>query len=67
MLPQPGRVDIELDIDGAEKESKVFYQLLSHLTPEFAGLQSSRELPIANGGKLSLAAFRRASTRFAAS
>jgi hypothetical protein len=56
ILPQPARVDIELNIDGVDKESKAFYQLLSHLTPEFAGLQSTRELPIANGGKLSLPA-----------
>jgi hypothetical protein len=56
MLPKSARVDVELNIDGAEKESKVFYQRLSHLTPEFAGVQSTREFPIANGGKLSLTA-----------
>jgi beta-lactamase regulating signal transducer with metallopeptidase domain len=55
-LPQSARVDVEYNIVGADKEAMVFYQLLTHLTPEFAGLQSSRALPIANGGKLSLPA-----------
>ncbi len=55
-LPEPARVEVELDIDGAEKESKVFYQLLTHLTPEFAGLRLERQLPVTNGGTLSLAA-----------
>jgi hypothetical protein len=56
VLPQPARVDLELNIDGADKESKVFYQLLTHLMPEFSGLQSTREHTVINGGKLSLAA-----------
>ena len=55
-LPEPARVDVELDIDGADKESTIFYQLLSHNAPEFKGLQSTREVKIANPGKLSLAA-----------
>ncbi|MBC7851884.1 MAG: hypothetical protein IAF94_00465, partial [Pirellulaceae bacterium] len=55
-LPQPARVEIELSIDGADKESTIFYQLLTGHTPEFAGLQSSREVQIANPGKLSLSA-----------
>src|SRR4029453_2722655 len=58
VLPAPARVEVELAIDGAEKESKVFYQLLSGATPQFHDLQlqSMRELPIANGGKVTLAA-----------
>jgi hypothetical protein len=58
VLPAPARVEVELAIDGAEKESKVFYQLLSGATPQFRELllQSMRELPIANGGKVTLAA-----------
>ena len=53
-LPQPARVDVEFNIDGADKEGKFFYQLLTHNMPDFAGLNSSRTLPITNGGKLSL-------------
>jgi beta-lactamase regulating signal transducer with metallopeptidase domain len=55
-LPEPVHVDIELAVDGADKESVIFYQLLSHEMPEFAGLQSSREVKMANPGKLSLTA-----------
>lgn len=55
-LPQPARLEIRLSIDGAEEESTVFYQLLSHFSPEFDRLTSSRELPIANGGALTLSA-----------
>ena len=55
-LPKPARVDVEFNVEGAPREGTLFYQLLSHLTPEFAGLQSSRTLPIANGGVLSLPA-----------
>ena len=54
-LPKPARVDVEFNIEGAPREGTLFYQLLSHLTPEFAGLQSSRTLPIANGESLVLA------------
>jgi hypothetical protein len=55
-LPEPARVEINLDIDGAEKESVIFYQLLSHhMSEEFTGLQSSRWVGIANPGKLVLA------------
>jgi hypothetical protein len=55
-LPQPARLDVELAIDGADKESVVFYQLLTEGRPEFAGLQSTREVKMANPGKLALAA-----------
>lgn len=55
-LPQPARVQIELDIDGAAKDSEAFYQLLTEHSPGFGKLQSTRELPITNGGKLTLAA-----------
>jgi beta-lactamase regulating signal transducer with metallopeptidase domain len=64
-LPEPARVEINLDIAGANEESVIFYQLLSHLVPEFAvgdrggsigRVQSERWVPIANPGKLSLAA-----------
>lgn len=55
-LPEPARVAVDLDIDGAEQESVVFYQLLTDHAPEFAGVQSSRELKIVNPGKLPVAA-----------
>ena len=55
-LPEPARVEIELDIDGADKESVIFYQLLTQGMPEFAGLRLARDVKIANPGKLSLAA-----------
>jgi hypothetical protein len=54
-LPEPARVEIEIDIDGADRESVIFYQLLANDVPEFAGMRSSREVSIANPGKLSLA------------
>jgi RNA polymerase sigma factor (sigma-70 family) len=51
-LPQPARVEITLDIDGAGNQSVIFYQLLSYLSPEFGTLQSSRWVTMANPGKL---------------
>jgi beta-lactamase regulating signal transducer with metallopeptidase domain len=54
-LPEPARVDVELDIDGALGESKIFYQFLTHYDKEFANLQSTRELTLKNPGKLELA------------
>ena len=55
-LPEPARVDIELAIDGADKESVIFYQLLTQGRPEFAGVRLERDVKIANPGNLSLAA-----------
>jgi hypothetical protein len=55
-LPEPARVDIELAIDGADKESVIFYQLLTQGRPEFAGVRLERDVKVANPGKLSLAA-----------
>jgi beta-lactamase regulating signal transducer with metallopeptidase domain len=55
-LPEPARVEIELDIDGADKESVIFYQLITEDMPAFKGLFSSREVPMANPGKLTFAA-----------
>ena len=55
-LPEPARVDIELAIDGADKESVIFYQLLTEGRTEFTGVRLEREVKIANPGKLSLAA-----------
>jgi beta-lactamase regulating signal transducer with metallopeptidase domain len=53
-LPEPARVEINLDIDGAGEESVIFYQLLTHLAPEFGALESTRHVKIANPGKLLL-------------
>jgi beta-lactamase regulating signal transducer with metallopeptidase domain len=54
-LPEPARVEIELNIDGADKECSIFYQLLTSYMPEFGNLRSSRSVAIANPGKLTLA------------
>ncbi len=55
-LPRPARVDIELAIDGADKESIIFYQLLTESRTEFPGLRLERNVKMVNPGKLSLAA-----------
>lgn len=54
-LPEPARVDLELDIDGADKESTIFYQLLTEGRAEFAGVRIERDLTMPNPGKLALA------------
>lgn len=55
-LPEPAKVEILLDIDGAEKESEAFWQLLVSHMPGFEGVRLERTVPIANPGKLTLAA-----------
>jgi hypothetical protein len=55
-LPEPARVDVELAIDGADKEGVIFYQLLTEGRKGFSGLRLERDVNIANPGKLSLAA-----------
>ena len=55
-LPEPAKVEIDLAIDGAGKESVIFYQLLTEGRPEFAGLRLECEVNMSNPGKLSLAA-----------
>jgi hypothetical protein len=51
-LPEPARVEIEANIDGAGKEVGVCYQLVPHLMPGFASMQSERAANVANPGKL---------------
>jgi len=54
-LPEPARVEVELDIEGAGKECVIFYQLIwPHYLQEFAGVRVSRYVPIANPGRLVL-------------
>jgi beta-lactamase regulating signal transducer with metallopeptidase domain len=55
-LPEPARVDVEMDVDGADEECEIFYQLLTQGRPEFKGLRIEREVTIANPGRLSLPA-----------
>ena len=55
-LPEPAKVEIQLDIEGADKESNIFYQLLVSHMPGFEGVRLENTQPIANGGKLTLAA-----------
>lgn len=54
-LPQPAKVEVDLAVDGADKESVIFYQLLTEGRKEFAGLRLERETRMANPGKLTLA------------
>lgn len=55
-LPKPASIVVDLDIDGANKESEIFLQLLTEGRTEFAGLRLERDIKMANPGKLSLAA-----------
>ena len=55
-LPKSAQVEMELAIDGAGKESTIFYQLLTSGRPEFERLQSEREMKMTNPGKLTLPA-----------
>lgn len=55
-LPQAARVEVQLNIDGAEDECEFFYQLLGHHMTGFERLESTREFPLKNGGTLSLPA-----------
>ena len=53
-LPKPARIDIELDIEGAAKNSKVFIQMLNERRKGFEGVRLEREIAIANPGRLTL-------------
>lgn len=58
-LPEPARVEINLDIDGADKESNIYYELIVGQMPDFRArsngvLRCDRNVPIANPGKLVL-------------
>lgn len=55
-LPAPARVEVELDILGAAKESTIFYQFLTEGRPEFKGVRLEQDVKVANPGKLTLAA-----------
>jgi hypothetical protein len=56
VLPKPARLEISYDIDGADDESRVFYQLLTHAMTGFENVRSSRELTITKGTLLTLPA-----------
>jgi hypothetical protein len=55
-LPEPAKVEIQLDIEGADKESEAFLQLLVSHMPGFEGVRMERTLSIDNPGKLTLPA-----------
>jgi hypothetical protein len=55
-LPAPVRIDVAYDIEGGAAKGEVFYQLLAHRMRGFERIECTRELPIANGSTLSLAA-----------
>jgi hypothetical protein len=56
-LPEPARFEINLDIDGAAKESSFYYELIVSQMPQFRGfpVRSERSVSIENPGKLVLA------------
>jgi beta-lactamase regulating signal transducer with metallopeptidase domain len=66
-LPEPARLEIEIDIEGAGKESSIYYQLLTSYMPQFGNLRSSRGVAIANPGKLTLAGLPPGKYQFARS
>jgi hypothetical protein len=51
-LPEPARVEIQLDVDGAGKEGTIFYEFYAPIVPAFPVLQSRRYMSIANPGSL---------------
>jgi len=55
-LPQPARVEVELNIEGAGDDGVFFYQLLGYQMKGFEHLESVREFPLKNGAKLTLPA-----------
>ncbi|MCA9061441.1 MAG: hypothetical protein KDA96_00200 [Planctomycetaceae bacterium] len=55
-LPKPARVDVEMNIEGADQEAVVFLQLLTQGRKEFTGVRIEREIKITNPGQLTLPA-----------
>jgi beta-lactamase regulating signal transducer with metallopeptidase domain len=55
-LTEAAHVEIQFDIEGAAKESEIFFQLLTDVTPGFNGLRCEHTRKITNGGKLILPA-----------
>ncbi len=55
-LPEPTRLQVEIQIEGSEKGDQFFYQLLSHYMDGFQGVQSTGRLPIPDSGRLELTA-----------
>lgn len=54
-LPDPGRVIVNFDIEGAGETGKVFWQFLGHSTPGFEGITSEQTREVKNGERLVLA------------
>lgn len=55
-LPAPARIEISYNIQGGSAKGEIFYQMLSHKTPGWALLESTRTVSIKNGGGLVLPA-----------
>jgi hypothetical protein len=55
-LPEPARVEIQLDIEGAAEKSEIFFQLLRDEATDFKGLRVEQKRSIDNKGKLLLPA-----------
>ncbi len=55
-LPAPATFRIQYNIEGADAEAVIGYQLLNHVMPGFKGLESMHSHAIKNGGQLDLTA-----------
>lgn len=53
-LPAPTKLTITLDIEGADAETEIFYQLLTHMMDGFDKVQSTRTLTVKNGESFEL-------------
>ena len=53
-LPAPTKLTITVDIEGADAETKIFYQLLTHMMDGFKRVQSTRTFTVKNGESLEM-------------
>ena len=63
-LPKPPLLKITYDIDGANEDGQVFYQLLTHKMKGFKKIQLDRTIPIKNGTTLTLKSLAPGSYQF---
>lgn len=53
-LPEPGRVIVDFDIEGAGEKQDIFWQFLGHSMPGFEGITSEQTREVKNGEKLEI-------------
>lgn len=53
-LPAPASVKITVDIEGADEETEIFYQFLTHLEEDYKRVESTRSVKVANGESIEL-------------